>query len=68
MLSLCKEDRIGEKDGVITMKMEEGRNQLMCYNYRFAWFLVFSAETGKIVEIREYMNTALVQEVMETNP
>ncbi|KAJ6506236.1 hypothetical protein C8R47DRAFT_1315730 [Mycena vitilis] len=35
------------------------------YNNRYAWFLVFSEETGKIVEIREYMNTALVQEMIQ---
>ncbi|KAJ7644657.1 hypothetical protein FB45DRAFT_898406 [Roridomyces roridus] len=37
------------------------------YNNRYAWFLIFSEETGKIVEIREYLDTALVQEVQETN-
>ncbi|TVY12594.1 hypothetical protein LARI1_G009564 [Lachnellula arida] len=33
------------------------------YQNRFAWFLVFSAETGKIVGIREYMHSALVKEM-----
>ncbi|KAJ7751743.1 hypothetical protein DFH07DRAFT_825989 [Mycena maculata] len=37
------------------------------YNNRYAWFLIFSEETGKIVEIREYLDTALVQEVHQTN-
>ncbi|KAJ7704851.1 hypothetical protein B0H17DRAFT_974280 [Mycena rosella] len=37
------------------------------YNNRYAWFLIFSEETGKIVEIREYLDTALVQEVNQTN-
>ncbi|KAJ6575547.1 hypothetical protein DFH09DRAFT_1276769 [Mycena vulgaris] len=37
------------------------------YNNRYAWFLIFSEETGKIVEIREYMDTALVQELHQTN-
>ncbi|KAJ7457144.1 hypothetical protein B0H11DRAFT_2243679 [Mycena galericulata] len=32
-----------------------------------AIFLTFSEETGKIVKIREYLDTALVQEVMQTN-
>ncbi|KAJ7482286.1 hypothetical protein B0H11DRAFT_1915211 [Mycena galericulata] len=36
-------------------------------SYSYAWFLIFSEETGKIVEIREYLNTALVQEVAQTN-
>ncbi|KAJ7912395.1 hypothetical protein B0H13DRAFT_2660118 [Mycena leptocephala] len=35
------------------------------YNNRYAWFLIFSEATGKIVEIREYLDTALVQEVHE---
>ncbi|KAJ7800313.1 hypothetical protein B0H14DRAFT_2387400 [Mycena olivaceomarginata] len=38
------------------------------YNNRYAWFLVFSEETGKVVEIREYCDTALLQEIGETNP
>jgi ketosteroid isomerase-like protein len=29
--------------------------------------MIFSEETGKIVEIREYMNTALTKEVMTNN-
>jgi len=30
--------------------------------------MIFDDETGKAVVINEYMNTALVKEVMETNP
>ncbi|KAJ7513149.1 hypothetical protein B0H11DRAFT_2182390 [Mycena galericulata] len=30
------------------------------YNNNYAWFLTFSQETGKIVKIREYLDTALV--------
>ncbi|KAJ6537368.1 hypothetical protein DFH09DRAFT_1178074 [Mycena vulgaris] len=37
------------------------------YNNRSAWFLIFSEETGKIIEIREYLDTALVHEVHQTN-
>jgi ketosteroid isomerase-like protein len=33
------------------------------YQNRFAWFFTFSAETGKIVEIHEYMHTALTKEM-----
>jgi ketosteroid isomerase-like protein len=33
------------------------------YQNKFAWFLTFSAETGKIVEIHEYMHTALTKEM-----
>ncbi|KAJ7501747.1 hypothetical protein B0H11DRAFT_2224103 [Mycena galericulata] len=33
----------------------------------FAWFLTFSGETGKLVEIRAYVDTALVHEVNTTN-
>ncbi|KAJ7144465.1 hypothetical protein C8R44DRAFT_759990 [Mycena epipterygia] len=38
------------------------------YNNLYAWFLIFSEETGKIVTIREYLDTALVHEVVKTNP
>lgn len=30
--------------------------------------MTFGDETGKAVAIKEYMNTALVKEVIETNP
>jgi hypothetical protein len=30
---------------------------------RFAWFFVFDKDSGKVIEIREYMNTALLGEV-----
>lgn len=33
------------------------------YQNNYAWFLEFSGETGKIVAIREYMNTALTKEM-----
>ncbi|KAJ7223941.1 hypothetical protein C8J57DRAFT_1198063 [Mycena rebaudengoi] len=38
------------------------------YNNRYAWFLTYSEETGKIVQIAEYLDTALVQDVVRTNP
>lgn len=34
---------------------------------RYCWIMEFSAETGKVVVIREYMNSALVKEVMTNN-
>lgn len=34
---------------------------------RYVWIMIFSEKTGKCVEIREYLNTALVQEVIENN-
>ncbi|KAK7042869.1 ketosteroid isomerase [Favolaschia claudopus] len=37
------------------------------YNNRYVWILFFS-DAGKIIEIREYLDTALCQEVMQTNP
>jgi ketosteroid isomerase-like protein len=40
----------------------------MTTTLRYAWFLVFSEETGKVVEIREYCDTALLQEISEMNP
>lgn len=32
---------------------------------RYCWILRFDPETGKVVAIREYLNTALVREVHE---
>jgi ketosteroid isomerase-like protein len=47
---------------------EEGRDERAdVLRDRFCWIMIFSKETGKVVEIREYMNTALVKEVMTTN-
>ncbi|KAJ7470135.1 hypothetical protein B0H11DRAFT_1919954 [Mycena galericulata] len=37
------------------------------YNNHFAWFITFSEETGKVIEIRAYVDTALVHEVNTTN-
>jgi hypothetical protein len=34
---------------------------------RYCWILIFSKNTGKIIEVKEYSNTALMQEVMESN-
>ncbi|PQE31935.1 hypothetical protein CJF32_00001536 [Rutstroemia sp. NJR-2017a WRK4] len=58
-------DIIGQKviiEASGTAKQKNGRP----YNNRFCWIFIFN-DAGKIVEIREYMNTALVQEVMTTN-
>ncbi|KAE9365825.1 hypothetical protein N431DRAFT_385746 [Stipitochalara longipes BDJ] len=33
------------------------------YNNKFCWIFIFDAKTGKVVKIREYINTALVREV-----
>jgi ketosteroid isomerase-like protein len=32
---------------------------------RFCWILIFDVETGKVVKIREYLNTVLVKEAVE---
>ncbi|KAK7042859.1 ketosteroid isomerase [Favolaschia claudopus] len=37
------------------------------YNNHYVWILFFS-DAGKIIGIREYMDTALCQEVMTKNP
>ncbi|KAJ7773889.1 hypothetical protein B0H16DRAFT_1304151 [Mycena metata] len=37
------------------------------YVNHYAWFLTFSEDTGKVVEIREYLDTALLYEVNTTN-
>ncbi|KAH6694860.1 hypothetical protein BKA61DRAFT_498691, partial [Leptodontidium sp. MPI-SDFR-AT-0119] len=38
------------------------------YENLYCWIMTFGDETGKAVAIKEYMNTALVKEVIETNP
>ncbi|KAL8280838.1 hypothetical protein RQP46_006842 [Phenoliferia psychrophenolica] len=35
------------------------------YNNRYCWILHFHPETGKVVKIREYVDTALIREVLE---
>ncbi|KAJ6477903.1 hypothetical protein C8R47DRAFT_1075249 [Mycena vitilis] len=47
--------------------VSEIRSNELTLGDSYALFLVFSEETGKIVEIREYLDTALVQEVNEAN-
>ena len=37
--------------------------ELTRVNDRFCWIFIFDGETGKVVKIREYINTALVREV-----
>ncbi|KAJ7736661.1 hypothetical protein B0H16DRAFT_1466555 [Mycena metata] len=37
------------------------------YNNHYAWFFTFSEDTGRIIEIHEYLDTALVNEVYATN-
>lgn len=44
-----------------------GWNGIGLMRYSMAWFILFSESTGKIVEVREYMNSALVREVMVNN-
>ncbi|KAJ7619777.1 hypothetical protein DFH06DRAFT_1234982 [Mycena polygramma] len=57
-------DVIGHK-AIVEVYGEATTTKGRPYNNRYAWFLVFSEETGKIVEIREYMNTAMVQEMIQ---
>jgi len=35
-------------------------------NVRFCWIIIFS-DAGKMVTVREYVNTALIREVMTGN-
>ncbi|KAH8918218.1 hypothetical protein BT69DRAFT_1338345 [Atractiella rhizophila] len=67
------------KDGVNTMKISSLNvfgnlsivecigNATQKNGQPFAWFFVFDEETGKVKEIREYMNTAHVADVMRNN-
>ncbi|KAK0103711.1 hypothetical protein ONS95_005718 [Cadophora gregata] len=36
------------------------------YRNTYCWILIFSEETGKVVTIREYMNSAHTKEIMES--
>ncbi|KAG4438499.1 hypothetical protein IFR05_006022 [Cadophora sp. M221] len=38
------------------------------YENNYCWIMTFDDESGKAVVIKEYMNTALVKEVIATNP
>ncbi|CZR58263.1 uncharacterized protein PAC_08154 [Phialocephala subalpina] len=37
------------------------------YNNKFCWIMIFNDDTGKVVAIREYINSALLREVFEEN-
>ncbi|KIY48063.1 hypothetical protein FISHEDRAFT_59197 [Fistulina hepatica ATCC 64428] len=37
------------------------------YNNTFCWIFIFSPKTGKIVKIREYLNSALLLQLLENN-
>ncbi|GAA6027939.1 hypothetical protein JCM8097_001791 [Rhodosporidiobolus ruineniae] len=51
------------------LKMSTVSVSLDAENLRaFMWIYRFDGETGKVVEIREYMDSALVCEVWATNP
>ncbi|KAJ7100421.1 hypothetical protein C8R44DRAFT_352324 [Mycena epipterygia] len=60
-------DSIGNK-AIVEISGEGTQMNGKPYSNRIAWFLIYSEETGKIVKIREYLNTALIYEVIHTNP
>ncbi|TRM63101.1 hypothetical protein BD626DRAFT_495497 [Schizophyllum amplum] len=37
------------------------------YNNSYCWILTFSPDTGKIVEIHEYLDTAMLRDVLQNN-
>ncbi|KAJ7159223.1 hypothetical protein C8R43DRAFT_994213 [Mycena crocata] len=58
-------DVVGKK-AIVEASIEAVQLNGNPYNNKYVWILIF-AETGKIVEVREYLDTALVQEVFQTN-
>ncbi|KAJ7144610.1 hypothetical protein C8R44DRAFT_601955 [Mycena epipterygia] len=60
-------DVIGNK-AIVELRGERTQADGKPFNNRVAWFVIYSEETGKIVKIREYLDTALVYEVTQTNP
>ncbi|KAJ7159208.1 hypothetical protein C8R43DRAFT_994171 [Mycena crocata] len=58
-------DVVGKK-AIVEASIEAVQLNGNPYNNRYVWILIF-AETGKIIEVREYLDTALVQEVFRTN-
>ncbi|KAH7306116.1 hypothetical protein BKA65DRAFT_601855 [Rhexocercosporidium sp. MPI-PUGE-AT-0058] len=60
-------DIIGNK-AVIEASGYAVQNNGNPYENLYCWIMIFDDVSGKVVVIREYMNTALVKEVNETNP
>ncbi|KAH8929861.1 hypothetical protein BT69DRAFT_1328356 [Atractiella rhizophila] len=44
------------------------QNNGRSYNNRQVWFFVVDESSGKVKEIRDYGNTALIRDVVENNP
>ncbi|KAG4426021.1 hypothetical protein IFR04_000965 [Cadophora malorum] len=61
-------DIIGNKAIIEATAVDTMQKNGKPYDQRYCWIMIFDDETGKAVVINEYMNTALVKEVMETNP
>ncbi|KAK7028617.1 ketosteroid isomerase [Favolaschia claudopus] len=60
-------DIIGNNKAILEVESQATQRNGNPYNNRYVWILIFTDE-GKVVKIREYLDTALVQEVMQTNP
>ena len=43
----------------------DGRSLTFFFDNRYCWIMRFHPESGKIIKLREYLNTALVREVHE---
>ncbi|KAH9203614.1 hypothetical protein DL95DRAFT_472217 [Leptodontidium sp. 2 PMI_412] len=61
-LDIIENKAVIEASGSATQKNGNPYENLYC------WIMTFDNESGKAVVIKEYMNTALVKEVIETNP
>lgn len=65
-MSLLSADAIGQKV-IIECAGEAIQLNGQPYNNRYIMIFVFSEDTGKLIEVREYCDTALVKAVMEAN-
>ncbi|KAF8190973.1 hypothetical protein K438DRAFT_1970722 [Mycena galopus ATCC 62051] len=65
-MTIVSVDIVGNK-AIAELRSEAVQKNGKPYCNRYVWILIFSEDTGKIVEIREYLDTAHVQEVIEGN-
>ncbi|KAH7397610.1 hypothetical protein BKA64DRAFT_42623 [Cadophora sp. MPI-SDFR-AT-0126] len=58
-------DVIGNK-AIFEARGEQTQKNGKPYRNTFCWVLIFDEKTGKVVTIREYMNSAHTKEIMES--
>ncbi|KAF8190975.1 hypothetical protein K438DRAFT_1762902 [Mycena galopus ATCC 62051] len=63
-MTIVSVDIVGNK-AIAELRSEAVQKNGKPYCNRYVWILIFSEDTGKIVEIREYLDTAHVQESLQ---